>query len=139
MEKDPTIALACQAECRDYRAMLELVDQQRLCIDGQDLDGFQQTLTQVRLLMERIELRQVQIPGFRQARKSGHGGIEEYLEEARGLIRRIDSVRGVNEEALKHWRDRTKAQLGQANGPGRVGRGYGKRAAVGGGVAGGRN
>jgi len=129
MEADMDIEAAAAEEYRDFEALKGVALEQQRCIEEEDMDGLNRSLTQARGLMERIELRQRRVPGFRQALRDGR---DEWASRRKGLQRllaEIDGLRRVNEGALTRWRERTRVQLAQVGKGGRsVGRGYGRRA-----------
>ena len=112
------------AQCEDYKALCREGQRQRDCLRSDDMQGMNEATRSMRVLMNRIQLRQAQLPpdlaGIAQRRPA----VAERTAALRQFVHRVLQVRDESERAARELLEATRHQLHQFDAGRRAARGY---------------
>lgn len=94
-------------QCGDYRAMYAVGVEQRDCIEREDLVGLESAFARMQKLMDRVRLRQQQMPGPHR----GGPEIMARVEIMRNLIYELDGVRHCAQETAEKLLVETRGEM----------------------------
>ena len=116
---------ALEQQLGDYRGMQQVSLEQGQFITREDVTGLSSSFERMHRIMDRIRLRQQELPSGSLARRleSGDARIAECLEAIRHIIRDLQRSRQAHERSVRLLMERTQSEL--------VGLGQGQRAARG--------
>ena len=113
----------------DYKAMYSASVSQRACIAREDVDGLQASVDRIRVIMDRIRLRQVALQGPEVA-SAASGEVVERTEAIRHLIGDLQAIREDNEGSVRRLMERSREEFEQFQQSRRATRGYATKRAV---------
>lgn len=99
------------AQCGDYQAMYREGLQQRDCLRNDDLPGLNTATQRMRGLMDRVQLRQRELPPDLTKLERSQPAVAERTESMRQLIHAILEVREQSESAAQALLDNTQDEL----------------------------
>jgi len=107
-------------QCSDYRAMYQLSLDQRACIEREDLPALQTLFARTHRLMDRIRLRQAQLPTL----EGRHPEVEQRYETLRDLLVDLQELRQFNQQAAQRLLERAREEIRRFGKGRRAVRGY---------------
>ena len=98
---------------RDYTTMYRVGVRQRAHIAEEDVSGLQTTFHEIRDIMERIRLRQKEIPPYSPQSDEVDPEVTRRNEAIGELIRNLQAIRKDNEDSVRRLMTRARAELRQ--------------------------
>ena len=114
----------------DYKAMYSASVSQRACIGREDVDGLQASFQRMRVIMDRIRLRQAALPGPAPAASAASEEVVERTEAIHQLIGDLQAIRKDNEASVRRLMERARDELAQFQRGRRATRGYATQKSV---------
>ena len=112
------------AQCEDYQVMYREGLVQRDCLRDDDLKGLNATSRRIRMLMDRVRGRQVDMPADLAQLGRQLPEVGQRLECLRQTIQSVLDVRDETDGAARQLLDDTRRQLHQVGTGRRASRGY---------------
>lgn len=112
------------AQCEDYGALYCEGQRQRDCLRRDDMQGMNEATRSMRVLMNRIQLRQAQLPPDLAGLAQRQPAVAERTATLRQFVRRVLRVRDESEQAARELLAATRHQLHQFDAGRRAARGY---------------
>jgi hypothetical protein len=104
----------------DYRAMRTLGMEQRACLERDDLAGLEASFVRIQKLMDRIRLRQTELPVL----DKQHPEIRQQCDKLKTIILEIQDLRQFNQRSAQRLLEDTREEMRQLGKGRRARRGY---------------
>jgi|SaaInl7_200m_RNA_FD_contig_101_211035_length_3304_multi_7_in_0_out_0_2 hypothetical protein len=104
----------------DYRAMRTLGMEQRACLERDDLAGLEASFVRIQRLMDRIRLRQTELPVL----DKQHPEIRQRCDKLKTIILEIQDLRQFNQRSAQRLLEDTREEMRQLGKGRRARRGY---------------
>ena len=124
---NPDLLSILDGQYEDYLSMQRVSAEQSRSIARDDVAELEASFGRMHRLMDRIRLRQLELPGNVAEIEARDAEVARRLEALRGLIRGLLRDRQANETSVQRLMDRTRAELKQFGQGQRAAKGYRSR------------